>query len=76
MDDNETNSEATPGLGGFGLTPAPNIQPESGLDWPDFEHPELATVGETVLSGQLRFVARQNQAIMNMVQNLYSAISK
>ncbi|KIL88072.1 hypothetical protein FAVG1_08955 [Fusarium avenaceum] len=76
MENDDTNSEANLVPSGFGLTPAPNIEPESSLDWPDFEHPELATVGETVLSGQLRFVARQNQAVLNMVQNLYTAISK
>ncbi|KAF5638116.1 hypothetical protein F52700_4821 [Fusarium sp. NRRL 52700] len=64
------------GNGDFGLTAAPGVEPEFGLEWPDFQNPELASVGEIVLSGQIRFVARQNQALMGMVQNLYSAISK
>ncbi|KAF5609490.1 uncharacterized protein FSUBG_3964 [Fusarium subglutinans] len=62
--------------GDFGLAAAPHLEPEVGLEWPDFQNPEIASVGEIVLSGQLRFVARQNQALMSMVQNLYSAISK
>ncbi|KAH7164222.1 hypothetical protein DER46DRAFT_700805 [Fusarium sp. MPI-SDFR-AT-0072] len=62
--------------GDFGLTAAPHLEPEVGLEWPDFQNPENASVGEVVLSGQLRFVARQNQALMGVVQNLYSAISE
>ncbi|KAI7763281.1 hypothetical protein LZL87_010962 [Fusarium oxysporum] len=62
--------------GDFGLTAAPHLEPEVGLEWPDFQNPEIASVGEVVLSGQLRFVARQNQALMGVVQNLYSAISE
>ncbi|KAF5722887.1 hypothetical protein FMUND_2243 [Fusarium mundagurra] len=60
----------------LGQTAAPHLEPEVALEWPDFQNPELASVSELVLSGQLRFIARQNQALMGMVQNLYSAISK
>ncbi|KAG5825007.1 hypothetical protein H9Q74_004898 [Fusarium xylarioides] len=57
-------------------TAAPHLEPEVALEWPDFQNPELASVSELVLSGQLRFIARQNQALMGIVQNLYSAIYK
>ncbi|KAG5765265.1 hypothetical protein H9Q72_006681 [Fusarium xylarioides] len=39
------------GDGDFGLTAAPHLEPQVGLEWPDFQNPEVASVGEIVLSG-------------------------
>ncbi|KAM5378559.1 hypothetical protein ACJZ2D_004513 [Fusarium nematophilum] len=58
------------------LTPSPNVEPSSAVDWVDVADPALVSVEGAAIMAQNRFIAAQNQLILRHIENIYSILSK
>ncbi|KAL2691942.1 hypothetical protein Neosp_002335 [[Neocosmospora] mangrovei] len=61
---------------GFGLPPAPTIAPGFAHEWPELEHPEMASDVETVLLAHQHYLAAQNNRIILQLENLLLTTSR